>query len=184
MVVFGKPVYLSLFLKDDINGIAFEDQKSVNSGTPGKRKKERRKTSVEFLLHLEEFDNMDIDKEALMKIYDVPHIKLPLKVYIREFIAELKNEKKLEQSAILSKEELQLLFELRQDKVLEITVKMNNHNFSKKSQIERIEVTRELKKSAESRLIETYTSKEYADISYKVADGQIVSFKKVTKIKP
>jgi hypothetical protein len=51
------------------------------------------------------------------------------------------------------------------------------------NKIDRIEVTTELKKDAESRIIETFTSSEYSDIAYKVANGKIVSFKKTTKIK-
>jgi hypothetical protein len=183
MVAVGKPTYLTLFLTDDIPNLDFEKVAPPPAGSPGKRKKARRQSCIEFILHMEEFENYKTDLALLRKVEGVPHIKLPLHHYIKEFISDLKNEKRLEQSAILSNEEMFLLKELRKDNVTEIKIIMNQHNETSEKDINRIEVTIDLKKNAEARLIETFTSKEYADISYKVADGQIVSFRKTTKKK-
>jgi DNA-binding transcriptional MerR regulator len=108
---------------------------------------------------------------------ELPHLKISLWHYIKAFIADETKEKKLENIKILSPDEMELLKQIRQGNATEITVKMIDNK------IDRIEVTTELKKDAESRIIETFTSSEYSDIAYKVANGKIVSFKKTTKIK-
>lgn len=108
---------------------------------------------------------------------EIPHLKISLRHYIKQFIADESKEKQLEYIRVLSKDEIELLKQIRQGKATEITVKLIDNK------IDRIEVTKDLKKDAEARIIETFTSNEYSDIAYKVENGKIVSFKKTTKIK-
>jgi hypothetical protein len=136
--------------------------------------------SLEFHLGIQ----LDPNLVVTDKIFEVPHIKVPMRVYIRDFIANNKNEKHVEGLGILSKEELLLLKEVRKKNVKELTIRFKQHGDKEKSSIERIEITNDLKKDAETRLIETFTGKEYADITYKIENGKMVSFKKTIKIKP
>ena len=184
MIALHQDVSLTLFLTPHVFDIYFENIPAPNDPAPGKRKKTRRKTCVEFFFHTDDFRNMEIDKEKLQRIFNTPHIKIPLRSYLTDFISNLKFEPHLDNSGLLSSEELRLLKLLHKNDVTEITIKMNQHKGNCAPSINRIEVTSALKKSAEARLIETYSAHEYADISYKVVDGEITSFKKVSKIKP
>jgi len=184
MVVMEKEADLVLILTNHLPGVPAPEKSSVAEQVPGKRKKAKRQSLVEFFIDLEEFENMEVNHEALELVRHTPHIRIPLRTYIKEFIGDSKNEKFLEKAMMLAHDELLLLGELRKDHVTEITVRMNPASENSGSSINRIEITSDLKKDAEARLIETFTKREYADILYKVADGKIVSFKKTIKIKP
>ncbi len=183
MMTTGSEMYLLLFLTDYFPGFQLKNVPPVKEPKSDKRKKAARTTTMDFALITEEFKRMEGESnfEALL---EVPHIKIPLRVYIRDFIANKKNEKHLEELGILSKDELMLLQEVRKKHVREITIKFKQDGNKEKSAIERIEITKEVKQDAEARLIETFTSKEYADISYKIENGKMVNFKKTIKIRP
>ncbi len=177
--------YLVLFLTDYFPGVQPQNIPPVKPPNSDKRKKTARTTTTEFVLLNDEFSRMEPKSLVDFQIiFDVPHIKIPLRVYIRDFIANQKNEKHVEELGILTKEELLLLKEVRKKNVKEITIRFKQNGNTEQSAIERIEITNELKKDAETRLIETFTGKEYADITYKIENGKIVSFKKTIKIKP
>jgi len=184
MVVMEKEAALVIILTNHLPGVPEPEIRSDAISVPGKRKKTKRQSLIEFFIDSEEFNVMQVDHDSLEIVRHTPHIRIPLRVYIKEFIGEIKNERHLENSLILNHDELVLLRELRKNHVTEITVRMNPASENSSGSINRIEVTSNLKKDAEARLVETFTNREYADIVYKVADGKIVSFKKTIKIKP
>ena len=185
MVLSGKDAWLTLVLTHHMAALGFNfqrEQRQQQQGT-GKRKRALRENLIACFLHTEEFENMNVDAQKVNTIYSTPHMKIPLKQYITEFMAEEKNQDKIEKFALLNKEEQLLLRELRKDNVQEIQIIMDSKKENGKNKIDRIEVTKPYRKKAEARLIETYSKNEYADITYKVNNGEIVSFKKVVKIK-
>ena len=143
----------------------------------GKRKKKQRTTTIEFIPYCEEWLKLDAVLPDMNQYLEVPHIKLPLLTYIRDFIAQEKHEKLVEEYGLLTKDEMLLLKEVRKYNVKEITVMFA------KNKIDRIDTTEELSKAPEARLLETFTRHEYAEISYQVQDGKIVCFQKTTKTK-
>lgn len=186
MITTRSDAYLVLFLLDyfpQSASVSIPENKPEIE-TEKKRKRKAQPNTIEFGLFSDEFRRIDPNSIWTERIYDVPHIKIPLRVYIRDFIADNKNEKHVEALGMLNKEELLLLKEVRKKNVKEITIRFKQLGNTEKSAIERIEITNELKKDAETRLIETFTCKEYADITYKIENGKIVSFKKTIKIKP
>jgi hypothetical protein len=126
---------------------------------------------------------MDQGKIDMGKFLEVPHIKIPMNVYIRDFIANNKYESQLPEFGLLSKEECILLSAVRKASVREITINFRIPNNSGEVRKERIELTKNLKKEAEARLIEIFIKVEYAAISYKVSDGKVVNFEKRPRIK-
>ena len=139
MVILGEPVYITLFLTDDNLQKESEEVPPAPVKENGKRKKAKRESCIEFIIDMEQYKNMtNIDQEKLQSIYETPHIKLPLRKYIREFIGDTRNEKRLENSTLVSQEELILLKELRKDNVAEITIKMQQKKDSSQSTINRI----------------------------------------------
>ena len=155
--------YLLFFVNDNIAEI---DEEDIN---------ERKKGSAMLLPYI--YDESMGDAETLEKINELPHLKIPLKHYVKGFIADENNAKHLEKIELLTKDELTLLQQIREGKATEITVKFTE------GKPDRMEVTKDVKKDVEARIIETFTSHEYANVSYKVLDGKMVNFKKVTQIK-
>ena len=123
------------------------------------------------------YDDAIGDSETSVQINELPHLRIPLKHYVKDFISDENNAKHLEKIELLSKDELALLTQIREGNATEITVKF------KDGKPDRMEVTQNIKKEVEARIIETFTSHEYADVSYKVADGNMITFQKTTKIK-
>ena len=123
------------------------------------------------------YDEDKGDKKTLALINQLPHIKIPLRHYVKDFIADENNAKYIEQIEWLTKDELTLLKHVREDKATEITIKF------KEGKPDRIEVTKDMKEDVAARIMQTFTSHEYSDITYKVANGKMVNFKKTTQIK-
>lgn len=186
MLLSGKQAYLTLVLTTHINGLGFNsqrEQRQQKEGT-GKRKKALRQNLIDCFIDLDEFENMHVNREKIALLYTIPHLKIPLMQYIREFIADEKNAPKMEQIHLLRSDELTLLRELRKDNVTSVNVIMEPKGINGTPKINRMEIKEKMKKEEETRLIETFTSKEYAEITYQVADGKIVNFFKTLKIKP
>lgn len=182
MMVTRSEAYLVLFLTDYFpNDVQSQVIENISEKVE-KRKRVTKLSTIEFGLFSDEFKRIDPNSEY-EKVFEVPHIKLPLRVYIKDFISDRRNEKHLENLGILTENEMILLKEVRRQGVEEITIKFKNTTRSENSKIERIEVTEKFKKVAETRLIETFTNNEYAEITYHVEKGNIVNFKKTLKIK-
>ncbi len=186
MLLSGKQAWLTLVLTTHLNAIGFNshrEQRQQKEGT-GKRKRALRQSLIDCFIHSEEFQNMKVDAEKVTAIYKTPHLKIPLMQYIIEFIAEEKNAPKLEQIPLLREGERTLLHELRQNNVTSIEIFLEHDHKNGGNKIKRIEAKRKMEKEVETRLIETFTSKEYAKIEYQVENGKIMHFTKVTKVKP
>lgn len=184
MITLRSESYLVLFLTDYWPGIKPLNTNPDKIPDGKKRKKAVRVSTVEFALLSDEFKRMDVGGADLAAIFQVPHIKIPMRIYIREFISDNRNEIYLEELGLLTQEELTLLKEVRKQNVKLITVRFKLDGNEGKPRIQRIEVTKELKKDTEARLVETFTGNEYADITYKVENGKMISFQKTIKIKP
>ncbi len=152
-------------------------EESIKSKKVIVKERQKRLSGMRGFLYFPEFNKMDYTNN-LNEFFSVPHICIPLKRYLVDFIATSSVEKELETLNFLSKEELVLLKEMRKGKVKKIVIHYS------KDKVDRIEVTRPLQKAQEARLAETFLSSEHADIEYTVAKGQIVKFEKTTKIKP
>ena len=111
------------------------------------------------------------------KILSYRCLNLPLIHYLTEFISDNSNEENVTRIKILSIAEMNLLKEVRKGNIDEIKI------IFKDKRIERVEVKKEIQKNVEARLIETFRQDEFADITYKVANGKMISFKKTTKYK-
>ena len=154
--------YLLFFVNENVD----ETEEDMN---------ERKKGSAMLLPYL--YDEAMGDAETLEKINELPHLKIPIRHYIKDFIADEKNAKHLEKIELLTKDELTLIQLIREGKATEITVKFTE------GKPDRMEVTKDVTKDVEARIIETFTSHEYATVNYRVLDGKMVNFKKVTQIK-
>lgn len=168
----GYNVNLLLYLEEYIAG-----EENTTSQKVLVKERHRRLSGMTGYLYYPDFDKTDYTGN-LSEFFAVPHMCIPLKRYLVEFITSQNVEKELEALNILSKEELVLLKEMRKERVKKIVIHYS------KNKIDRIEVTRPLQKAQEARLAETFLSYEHADIEYTVAKGQIVKFEKTTKIKP
>ena len=183
MVTARSESYLILFLTDYFEGVEPQNLPALKTKKEGKRKKALRKTSIECIPFSDEWKYMDQGKIDMGKFLEVPHIKIPMNVYIRDFIANNKYESQLPEFGLLTKEECILLSAVRKASVREITINFRIPNNSGEVRKERIELTKNLKKEAEARLIEIFIKVEYAAISYKVSDGKVVNFEKRPRIK-
>lgn len=186
MLLSGKASFLTILLTNNMPAYGFNfnrSQRQQKEGT-GKRKRALRQDVIACFIDTEDFSNMNVDTEKVSKLYNTPHLKIPLMHYVREFIADENNESKLEQMHLLRSGELALLRELRKDHVKSVEVVMEQDKITGENKINRFEIKKEMKKEEETRLIETFTSKEYAKIEYQVENGKIMHFTKVTKIKP
>jgi DNA-binding transcriptional MerR regulator len=183
MVTVRSESYLILFLTDYFEGVEPQNLPALKTKKEGKRKKTPRKTSIECIPFSHEWKYMDHGKIDMGKFLEVPHIKIPINVYIRDFISNNKYESQLPELGLLTKEECILLSAVRKANVKEITINFRIPDNSGEVRKERIEVTKALKKEAEARLIDTFTKDEYAEIIYKASDGKVVNFKKTLRVK-
>jgi hypothetical protein len=174
MVITNHETCIIAYINDHFSGVAGDGNMDKQVLV---RKRHKRKSSIIGFIYSDGFKELetDIDHKAFLTI---PHIKIPLSTYVREFMSDAKNEKNLEALNLLSKEELILLKEMRKGNVSKITIHYS------KDHIDRIDVTKPVRKMAESRIIETFMKDEFANIEYVVEKGQIVKFSKTTKIIP
>lgn len=176
--------YILLFLTDYLEGVEPQNLPSLKPKKEGKRKKKLRTTTIEFFPYCEEWVKLDIALPDINKFLEVPYLKLPMRTYIKDFITQKKFEKQVEEYGLLSKEEMVLLKEVRKANVKEITIRFGKNQSNGETKIIRIETTTEEQiKAPEARLLETFTSNEYAEIAYQVQNGKMVCFQKTTKIK-
>lgn len=173
VIVSRADAYIVIFLSDYLQS----DNASTANTKVLVKERHKRKPTTEVFFYTEEFQKMTfpVDPKVLLEI---PHIKLPLKNYLRDFILDVKNQRIVENLPLLSKEETVLLNEMRKGNVSKITVHYS------KNKIDRIDVTRPVQRMEETRLVETFMKNEFANIEYTVEKGQIVKFQKTTKIKP
>lgn len=141
------------------------------------RKRNKMKSTIKVLFYTDEFEkmNFEISPKVLLKF---PHIRIPLRNYITEFIADEKKQTFLEKLEIISPQELTLLKLLRKGDTKSAEVFLND------GKIMRIETETEMVRDSAVRLSETFTAHEYASIKYEVQDGKIVYFEKTVKFKP
>lgn len=132
---------------------------------------------VSVFLDTSEKDKMIVPEGVdIHWVHSVPHIRLPLRNYIAEFLQDEKNEKYLPKLELLDANELKLLTVIRKGTAKEIEIKFKN------GRLDRMGVKMNVSKAEEARLLETFTRNEYAEISYSVEKGKIVRFDKTTKV--
>jgi len=135
------------------------------------------KRSLAAFLFTDEINKMLIPENVSERwIFELSHICLPLRNYLRDFVMKDENEKYILKLELLSQDELRLLKEIRKGRAHEIKITLKNGT------VKRLEVKTNLEKSEESRLIETFGKNEYTEISYSTEKGKIVRFEKTTKI--
>jgi len=167
----------SLFLYIDYKNEFFP--KYIEGQTKIARKKwQRQESRLIPFFYSTMFEKVELPEGQVVDYRNLPHMELPLRTYLQQFITEPRNHKFLDKTGLLSKEEIILIEEVRKKRASEITVHF------KDGSIERIDATTDLQKDPETRIIETYMRHDYADITYKIENGKIVSFKKTIKIKP
>lgn len=181
--IVGKPlnkietfILLMLFNKSDSNLLVFINKEFENAVDVIERKKTKRQAGLFAVFTNDEIEERLSDDDR-QKVYKLPRIKLPLKIYLDEFILDFENTEHALRIKLLNKEEVNLLNEVRRGDVDEIKIVFKN------KKIERLEVKKEIKKNVETRLIETFRKGEYAELTYKVENGKLIGFKKTTKYK-
>jgi DNA-binding transcriptional MerR regulator len=137
----------------------------------------RDENKVSVFLDTSEKDKMTVPEGVNIHWeHSVPHIRLPLRNYIAEFLQDEKHEKYLPKLELLDANEYKLLTVIRKGMAKEIEIKFKN------GRLDRMGVTTNVSKAEEARLLETFTKNEYAEISYSVEKGKIVRFNKTTKV--
>jgi hypothetical protein len=181
--IIGKPltqiekfILLMLFNKSDSYLLVYIDNEFENSTQPAEEKKTQKPKGLYAGFMNDEIEEglTEIERQSM---FNNPHMKLPLKRYVTEFILNFKVEKQVMRLKLLNEDELNLLHEIRRGDVNEIKIIFSN------TQIDRIEVKKDIQKDVQARLIETFRKNEYAEITYKIQNGKMIDFKKTTKIK-
>ncbi len=181
----GNDFNLYLFLPSQFS---LQNQKSGKANTDVNESKPEFKYTTESAkrkmrqsgLHIKLF-SPDFTKNTLGKnsdpLFDVPHIKIPIKNYLWAFLLDPSMQNQLSKMELLSPEELRLIEQTRLGNKKEITIKFND------GKLERLEVKKDMDKSAERRLIELFTRDEYCNIQFSVEAGKISYMHKTSKKK-
>lgn len=169
MLVTKSNASILLYMTDRVEEIKTTEKVMVN-------KRHKGKSSLIGYLISDEIRDFG-ETPILDKLELVPHLIIPLKAYIKEFILNDKDLKRVKAMDMLAKEEIVLLTEFRKKSISELTV------YYSKGSPNRIEVKEPMIKAAEARIVDTFLKNEYANIEYTIEHGQIVKFTKTKKIK-
>lgn len=169
MIALRNDASIVLYLADRVDEIKAVEKVLVS-------KRHKTKSSLTGFIYSDEIASFG-DTSVFDSLSLVPHITIPLKAYIKEFILVEQNLKQVQSMDLLSKEELVLLSEFRKKNISELIVHYS------KGKPSRIDVKEAITKAAEARIVDTFLKNEYANIEYAVENGQIVKFSKTKKIK-
>ena len=162
-------------LKAQMNANAIENKPEFKYTTAAQKRK-RRQSGMKAFLFSAEFNKSTLGLNTDF-IHDVPHIKIPIKNYLWDFLLDRTMQNRLGKMELLSAEEMKLLEEIRMGDKKEISIKFRDGN------MERMEIKKDLAKSAEKRIMEIIMNGEYCDIDITTQDGKITSIQKTTKKK-
>jgi hypothetical protein len=112
--------------------------------------------------------------------FSVPHIRIPISSFIKQFVADEEKEQFLKPTGILNEQEYEVVKQIRNKNIKRITITFNNDSHS----IEKIEpeVSGIIKGEEAKRIMELLGLKNYSGIELHTRDGKSLSFTQTNKM--